>query len=89
MTILQLTDHMKHRLFDKMFKELVEYKRKYEHFVFLTGQASPELVKWARKQRKSRRKGTMSDDRIRKLDSIGFSWTAAFFDAGVFSTASG
>ena len=70
---------VKHSLFDERFAEFIEYKEKYGH-TFMSGtlaaQASRELRDWVRTQQRRRWENAMSEERFRKLDSVGFDWLA-------------
>ena len=54
------------------FYELVEFKHKKGH---LNISQESNLGKWIIEQRVSKRKGTLNQDRIQKLEAIGFQWT--------------
>ena len=82
---------VKHSLFDERFTEFVEYKEKHGHTIMsgvLAAQAPKELRDWVRTQQRLRWENLMSEERFRKLDSVGFSWLAFVYKQGDFSTAS-
>lgn len=54
------------------FNEFVAYKA--EHGDINVPQSASSLVLWIRNQRQSRKKGELSEDRIRRIDEIGFDW---------------
>ncbi|MFA7061805.1 MAG: Helicase associated domain protein [Pedobacter sp.] len=54
------------------FSELVAYKT--EHGDIKVPQSATSLVLWIKNQRQSRKKGDLSEDRIRRIDEIGFDW---------------
>jgi len=63
-------------LWDERYKELKTFWREYGHFRVST--RNPEtrtLGIWVIFQRQQRRKGELSDERIKRLDAIGFDWS--------------
>ena len=54
------------------FNELVAYKKKHGNFKI--PHSTNGLGGWISQQRKGRKKGQLSEDRIRRLDEIGFDW---------------
>jgi len=60
---------------DRMFAELATYKRKHgDCKVPRKWPDNLKLGEWVGGQRKSRMKERVSDDRIRRLDELGFVW---------------
>ena len=60
-------------LWEVRFQELVDYKQVYGNCnVPIIYNANPQLGNWVRKQRTN--KETMSEERRKKLNSIGFTW---------------
>jgi len=60
---------------DKRFGELVEYHRVNRHCN--VPRSNPQLGRWVTKQRELRKTKKLAADRIAKLDSLGFQWSAA------------
>jgi superfamily II DNA or RNA helicase len=60
---------------EEMFTELGNYKQKVGHCKVPVKGAHASLHSWCAKQRKRRKEGTLSTERIERLDSIGFVWT--------------
>lgn len=61
---------------DYQFKFLLDFKRKYSH-KWPTGRIIYKGIKlgqWCEVLRRSKKRGTLSKDRIMKLDKIGFPW---------------
>jgi len=60
---------------ETMFKELLAFRRRHGHCEVPTNRAKhPELGAWVASQRHWHKRGTLSDDRTRRLDEIGFRW---------------
>ena len=63
---------------NRRLKELAAFKKKHGHC-----RVPPEfghggsLARWVAAHRHSRRKGTLSAERVRSLDALGFSWDVA------------
>ena len=65
-------------LWEQRFMELVEYKRIYGHcHVPVRFPSNPALGRWARRQRQYKKDGTLLEERMNRLDSIGFFQDAA------------
>ena len=66
------------KLWEQRFKELKEYKAKYETFKIPQGETKySQLYTWTCRQRqlnKNKNSKKLSAERIAKLDSIGFEW---------------
>jgi hypothetical protein len=63
---------------DVRFGELVDYLRVNRHCnVPRSYEPNPQLGRWVDTQRQLRKKGKLAADRIAKLDSLGFQWSAA------------
>jgi hypothetical protein len=58
---------------EKMFAELVEYKRKHANVP--TGIGNRRLCIWIAKQRACYRRGCLPPDRKKRLQAIGFRWS--------------
>jgi superfamily II DNA or RNA helicase len=58
---------------EKMFQELCAYKTLHGHLNMPT--ASEGLGSWVHIQRRAKRQGKLSEERIKRLDDRGFSWT--------------
>lgn len=62
------------------FRELVEFRNEFGHFVISVNLTEyKDLRNWAQRMRNEKRKGNrkgkdLSEDKIKLLDSIGFSW---------------
>ncbi|MBE0541402.1 MAG: Helicase associated domain protein [Verrucomicrobia bacterium] len=62
---------------DEMFAALQRYWKENGHFdPPSTSKESKKLSAWIRRQRHSRREGTLAKDRVDKLNGLGFPWTA-------------
>eukprot|EP00956_Cyclotella_meneghiniana_P008269 scaffold11022_cov38-Cyclotella_meneghiniana.AAC.3 len=62
---------------NEMFKDLVDYKEKEGHCdVPQRYKQNKKLGKWVMTQRKSHKKKTLLQDRVAKLNDIGFVWEA-------------
>ena len=63
----------KDSFWEEMFLALVEFKKARNHYNVPQGwRENPQLALWVQNQRA--RKGILSEDRIRRLDEIGFQW---------------
>ena len=63
---------------EENFTELLEYKEKYEHCrVPKRFSENPQLGTWSQHQRQNRRLGRLSEERIKRLDEVGFFWGLA------------
>lgn len=60
-------------LWQKTFDELAAFKSQHGHLEISQGE-NPLISRWMTTQRRRRRKGILTDERIKKLDSIGFVW---------------
>ena len=58
---------------NQMFQELQEYKRVHDH-CNVSRSDNPQLSTWIQEQRTSKKKGKLNYERMRKLESEGFSW---------------
>jgi len=59
----------------KMYAALVEYNEAHGHYnPPLKCDENPQLGIWVGNQRNGRKKGKLSDDQIRQLNELGFSW---------------
>jgi hypothetical protein len=62
---------------ESMFAALVEFRRIHGHCrVSTLDKDHSSLGNWVRTQRTRRRQGKLSEERIRKLDELGFVWEA-------------
>jgi len=60
---------------EEMFSALTSFKSRFENCnVPIRWAENPKLARWVSQQRYLRKKGTLSQERIRRLDSIGFEW---------------
>lgn len=60
---------------DERFEQLKEYKRlHHDCLVPARWKENPKLAWWVVEQRYDKRKGTLADEKIRRLDEIGFVW---------------
>jgi hypothetical protein len=67
---------VKDEKWEKRFKELCVYKRRYgDCLVPRSWPKDPDLGKWVERQRYFKAKGKLRRDRKKQLDTIGFSWT--------------
>jgi hypothetical protein len=63
------------KLWEKMYSALVEYKKRHgDCDVPKRWSEDPKLGRWVVAQRGLKRKGRLSEDRIRRLDKLGFIW---------------
>jgi len=61
---------------EEMFTALVQYKEKHgDCNVPITWPENPQLGRWIANQRTSKKRGTLSEDRIRRLEAFGFVWS--------------
>lgn len=64
------------QLWETMFRNLVAFKAKFKHCNVPTNWTDdPHLASWLARQRHLRKLGTLSTERVRRLDEIGFRWT--------------
>jgi len=57
------------------FEQLKAFKERFGHCNVTRGwKESPGLAQWVKKQRARRNKGLLSEDRIRRLEELGFVW---------------
>jgi Helicase associated domain len=61
---------------DDFFQELQHYHDKYQS-TLVCAHVDGDLGKWTTQQRRDYRKGVLSQDRIDKLNQLGFDWDAA------------
>ena len=60
---------------EEKFGQLVEFKNKHDHCAVPTGwPKNKKLAIWVAVQRRQKKARKLSEDRIKKLDSIGFIW---------------
>ena len=59
---------------DIWFGKLIEYKEKYGTF---NASSSSKLGNWVNAQRKNHRNGKLNEDRIKRLEEIGFGWVSS------------
>ena len=63
------------RRWEAMYAELAQYARLHGHCcVSTTSEESRKLGNWVRTQRTGRRQGALPPERIRRLESLGFTW---------------
>ena len=61
---------------EAMFATLLQFIQQHGHCnVSLNNWKHPILGVWVNKQRQDRRRGCLNDERIRRLDEVGFTWT--------------
>ncbi len=64
---------------DKKFAELLAYKKRFGHCdVPARWSENKSLAHWVDNQRCWRRKGILKEDRMKRLDEIGFSWMTLY-----------
>lgn len=62
-------------LWDKSYQELVAYSNHFGHCnIPISYEANPSLGAWAFTQKMAFKKGILSEDRIEKLNELGFSF---------------
>lgn len=59
-------------MWDLRYKQLVDYKELHGNCE--VPQKLGQLGRWVHRQRESKNKGFLSDDRVAKLDELGFVW---------------
>ncbi len=60
---------------EEQFAELLKFKDQHGHCnVADRCSENPRLGRWVSKQRSALKKGTLSEEKIRLLNSIGFEW---------------
>jgi len=59
----------------RRYSDLLKFKNRFGHCpVPVDYPDNPELATWAVVQRRNRRQGKLSEERIRQLDDVGFDW---------------
>jgi superfamily II DNA or RNA helicase len=74
-------ENLREKKWDKMYEELIEFKREFGH-CDVSRRANEDKLKlaiWTYKQRKEHREGKLTVDRIRKLNEIGFKFVIPEF----------
>ena len=67
--------HTRKDLWEKRFTELLEFKKTYDHCdVPKDWSENPKIGTWVNNQRRNKKKGILSAERIRRLDEVGFLW---------------
>ena len=60
---------------NEMYKKLLRYKEAFgDCSVPAEWKVDPKLGRWVTTQRRRKRQGKLAEDRIRRLDEIGFQW---------------
>jgi hypothetical protein len=70
-------DHHRNRLsWDEMFLLLQEYKRQHDGDCNVPHPwpENPKLRWWVQNQRSAKKAGTLTEEKIQRLDAIGFQW---------------
>jgi helicase associated protein/helicase-like protein len=62
-------------LWDKMFEALLDYKNKYGNCNVPDKWSDRKLSGWVGNQRQFKKRGILSEDRIRRLGEAGFDWS--------------
>lgn len=63
-------------IWDMQLEKLKSFKSENGHCnIFVHNNEDPRLVRWIETQRTTYRKGQMTEDRIQKLENLGFEWT--------------
>ena len=61
---------------ESKYAALVEYQQKHGHCrAYAIAKENASLGKWVRKMRYKRRQGKLSEERVRRLDALGFTWS--------------
>lgn len=61
---------------NEKFDKLVEFKKRYGHCDVPPGwPGHPKLAEWTYQQRKHKKNGKMPNERIKRMEKIGFKWT--------------
>mmetsp|Transcript_43084 Transcript_43084/g.104244 ORF Transcript_43084/g.104244 Transcript_43084/m.104244 type:complete len:833 (+) Transcript_43084:318-2816(+) len=63
------------RKWDEKYDELKQFKEKHGHCKVPQNEANGALGKWVKLQRKKRAQGKMPDERVTRLEAIGFAWS--------------
>ena len=67
--------HTREDLWEKRFAELIEFKKGHDHCdVPKDWSENPKLGAWVNNQRRNKKKGILSTERIYRLDEIDFLW---------------
>ncbi len=67
--------HTREDLWEKRFSELLEFKKVCDHcMVPKDWSENPKIGTWVNNQRRNKKRGLLSTDRIGRLDEIGFLW---------------
>jgi len=70
------TGRYKREAWDIMFERLLEYKSRHgDCIVPQDYKEIPKLGNWVQKQRTLKKSGILSEDRVQRLDAVGFVWT--------------
>lgn len=60
---------------NEMFEKLLRYKEAFGHCKVPTEtEVDPKVGRWITTQRSRKRQGKLTEDRIKRLDEIGFRW---------------
>ncbi|KAL3791917.1 hypothetical protein HJC23_010777 [Cyclotella cryptica] len=61
---------------EKRCREMVDYKNAHGHCnVSISDPANCQLARWVDRQRRARKLGKISEERVKQLDDIGFIWS--------------
>ncbi|KAL7485575.1 hypothetical protein ACHAW6_011181 [Cyclotella cf. meneghiniana] len=61
---------------EERFKEMIVYKNVHGHCnASMSDPANSQLARWVDRQRRARKNGKISKDRMKQLDDIGFMWS--------------
>ncbi|RKZ83353.1 MAG: hypothetical protein DRR19_19260 [Candidatus Parabeggiatoa sp. nov. 1] len=74
--IVEVFESVKERLqsWEVMFQQLVEFKEVHGHCNVPIGYENPRLATWVSKQRLNKKKETLNQECINKLNGVGFDW---------------
>jgi hypothetical protein len=60
---------------EQRFQELESFKEAHGHCnVSTLDRLNPTLGRWVANVRKAKKRGTLAEERVRRLDALGFSW---------------
>lgn len=72
--------HPNCRNFEDWIQELMEYREEHGDCRIPKAYApNKSLANWVRNMRQQRKKGKISDERIARLDELGFAWSRKIF----------
>jgi hypothetical protein len=61
---------------EKMCKSLIAYKEAHGHCNVTSDAENIQLARWVDRQRRAKKNGKISEEKIRELEDIGFTWSS-------------